>query len=397
MPQDHPVGRHGAVTRAVTACLALVLLAGCSGSSTQPAPATAADSPTGSSGGTDAPAAARGPARVAEISAAVTTALDLALDAGERYDKLIKSVLVTVDGQPVYARYSADSGPDVTHNEYSVTKSVMSMLIGIAIDEGSIAGVDQTLAQLLPDYVPIMAPGVGQVTLQQILTMTGGILDDATADTWFIDGPDWVTDILTTPLEQPTGTGFAYSSRGSHLLAAILAQATGRPVLGYAREKLFDPLGITTKPADQSHFSISALPEYDRAAGFGWSTDPQGLNLGFSNLKISAPDMAKLGQLYLDRGEWHGQQLVPADWVVTSTTNQLTDGDPNPGYGYQWWIHTSGRHPGFAAQGYAGQLIDVVPDLGLVVAVSSLDGPGPFTPEFFASIIDTYVIPAIEG
>ena len=107
-------------------------------------------------------------------SAAVTTALDLALDAGERYDKLIKSVLVTVDGRPVYTRYSADSGPDVTHNSYSVTKSVMSMLIGIAIEEGAIAGVDQTLAQLLPNYELIMAPGVGHVTLEQVLTMTGG-------------------------------------------------------------------------------------------------------------------------------------------------------------------------------------------------------------------------------
>jgi CubicO group peptidase (beta-lactamase class C family) len=396
MPQDHPVGRHGAVTRAVTACLALVLLAGCSGSSTQPTPASpAADFPTGSSGGPAAsPAAPRGPARVAEISAAVATALDLALDAGERYDTLIKSVVVTVDGQPVYARYSADSGPEVRHNVYSVTKSVMSMLIGIAIDEGAIAGVDQTLAQLLPDYVPIMAPGVGQVTLEQVLTMTGGLLDDYPP---LVDPPDWVTDFLAAPLTQPPGTGFVYSNRGSHLLAAILAQATGRPVLDYAREKLFDPLGIITKPADQSHVPITELPDYDRAAGFGWSTDPQGLNLGFSDLKITAPDMVKLGQLYLDRGQWHGQQLVPADWVAASTTNQLTDGDPNPGYGYQWWIHTSGRHPGFAAQGYAGQLIDVVPDLGLVVAVSSLDGPGPFTPEFFASIIDTYVIPAIEG
>jgi CubicO group peptidase (beta-lactamase class C family) len=399
MRQDRRRGGRAAVTRAVTGCLALVLLAGCSGSGAQPAPgSTAADSSTGRSGGSAAPpAAARGPARVAEISAAVTTALDLALDAGERYDKLIKSVLVTVDGQPVYARYSADSGPEVTHNAYSVTKSVMSMLIGIAIDEGAIAGVDQTLSQLLPDYELIMAPGIGQVTLEQVLTMTGGILDDATSDTWFIDVPDWVTDILSTPLARPAGTGFAYSSRGSHLLAAILAQATGRPVLDYAREKLFDPLGITTKPADQSLVPITELPDYDRAAGFGWSTDPQGLNLGFSDLKITAPDMVKLGQLYLDRGQWQGAQLVPADWVATSTTNQLTDGDPNPGYGYQWWIHTSGRHPGFAAQGHAGQLIDVVPDLGLVVAVSSLDGPGPFTPEFFASVIDTYVIPIIEG
>ncbi|MGB7980639.1 MAG: serine hydrolase [Candidatus Nanopelagicales bacterium] len=395
MPQDKPVGRRGAVSRAVTCCLALVLLAGCSGSGTQPAPGSAAaDSTTDSSG---RPAASRGPARVAEISAAVTTALDLALDAGERYDKLIKSVLVTVDGQAVYERYSADSGPDVTHNAYSVTKSVMSMLIGIAIDEGAISGVDRTLAQLLPDYVPIMAPGVGQVTLEQVLTMTGGILDDDTADTWFIDVPDWVTDILSTPMGQPAGTGFAYSSRGSHLLAAILQQATGQPVLDFAREKLFHPMGIATEPADQSHVPISDLPAYDRTPGFGWSTDPQGLNLGFSDLKITAPDMVKLGRLYLDGGQWQGAQVVPAAWVATSTTNRLADTDPNSGYGYQWWVFDSGGHPAFAAMGHAGQLIHVVPDLGLVVAVSCLDGSARFDGASFASIVETYVIPAIES
>ncbi len=320
--------------------------------------------------------------------------LDVALDAGARYDKLIKSVLVTVDGQPVYQHYSPDSGPDVTHNGYSVTKSVMSMLIGIAIGEGAITGVDQTLAQLLPSYVPIMAPGVGQVTLEQVLTMTGGILEDYPP---LIDPPDWVTDFLSTPLQQPAGTGFVYSNRGSHLLAAILAQATGRPVLDFAREKLFDPLGIATQPADQPHVPASELPEYDLASGFGWSTDPQGLNLGFSDLRITAPDMVKLGQLYLDGGQWRGTQLVPAAWVTTSTQNLLADSDPGSGYGYQWWVFDSGRHPAFAARGYAGQLIQVVPDVGLVVAVSCLDDPARFDNVLFTEMIETYVLPAIEG
>jgi CubicO group peptidase (beta-lactamase class C family) len=327
----------------------------------------------------------------------VTQRLDLALDAGERYDQLVKSVLVTVGGHPVYERYSADSGPEVTHNVYSVTKSVMSMLIGIAIEEGAIGGVDQTLAQLLPSHVPVMAPGVGQVTLEQVLTMTGGILDDDTADPSFVDVPNWVTDILSTPLKTPAETGFAYSSRGSHLLAAILQQATGQPVLDFAREKLFDPMGIATEPADQSHVPISDLPAYDRAPGFGWSTDPEGLNLGFSDLKITAPDMVKLGQLYLDGGQWQDQQLVPAAWVATSTTNHLADADPSSGYGYQWWVFDSSGHPAFGAMGLAGQMIQVVPDLGLVVAVSCLDGPARFDGASFASMVETYVIPAIDG
>jgi CubicO group peptidase (beta-lactamase class C family) len=350
-----------------------------------------------STGSTEPAPSPRGSVDIGGVATEVTQRLDLALDAGERYDKLVKSVVATVDGQLVYERYSPDSGPEVTHNVYSVTKSVMSMLIGIAIDDGAIAGVDQTMAQLLPSYVPIMAPGVGQVTLEQVLTMTGGILDDDTADTSFTDVPDWVTDILSTPLKQPAGTGFAYSSRGSHLLAAILQQATGQPVLDFARGRLFDRMGIATQPADQSHVPISDLPAYDLAPGFGWSTDPQGLNLGFSDLKITAPDMVKLGQLYLNGGKWQGQQLVPAAWVATSTTNRLTDGVPNSGYGYQWWVFDSGRHSAFAAMGHAGQMIQVVPDLGLVVAVSCLDDPARFDGASFASMVETYVIPAIDG
>ncbi len=143
--------------------------------------------------------------------------------------------------------------------------------------------------------------------------------------------------------------------------------------------------------------TVGGQPVYDREPGFGWSTDPQGLNLGFSDLKITAADMVRLGQLYLDGGQWHGVQLVPAAWVVTSTTNRLADTDQTSGYGYRWWVFDSGGHPAFAAMGHAGQLIHVVPDLGLVVAVSCLDGPARFDAASFASMVETYVIPAFEG
>lgn len=389
------------MSRSIAGFLALVVVAGCtgsdSGSMTPTSESSQVTASSGSSGGSAAATASWDPAQMAEIAVRVKRGLDAALDAGGRYDRLVKSVVVTVNGQPVYERYSADSGSEVTHNVYSVTKSVMSVLIGIAVSEGLIAGVDQTLAQLLPDHVSVMAPGVGAVTLEQVLTMTGGILGDASADPMRIDATNWVEDFLSTPLAQPAGEGFAYSSRGSHLLAAVLVQATGRSVLDYAREKLFDPLGIPTEPADQSGVYEVDLSEYDLAPGFGWSTDPQGLNLGMSDLRITAPDMAKIGQLYLDGGRWHGDQLVPEDWVATSTTDQLGEADQSSGYGYQWWVHESGRHPAFAAMGHAGQLIDVIPDLGLVAVVSCLDDPARFESDSFASIVERVVIPAIEG
>ena len=294
--------------------------------------------------------------------------------------------MITVDGQAVLQHFSADSGPDVSHNGYSVTKSVMSMLIGIAIDEGSIAGVDRTLAELLPQYVPIMAPGIGAVTLEQVLTMTGGIVEDEIF-TAYTATADWTQVTLSTPLAQPPGTGFLYSSPGSHLLSAILSTATGRSPLEFARERLFDPLQISTQPAAEPTLALTDIPAYDRAAGFGWSTDPQGLNLGFVDLKLTATDMTKLGQLYLDDGAWQGRQLIPADWVHASTNALVPAGGEASGYGYQWWIPDGHGHQVFAAMGRGGQLIEVVPDLRMIVVVSCANEVAAFSPSDFAQLV----------
>jgi CubicO group peptidase (beta-lactamase class C family) len=378
--------------------VALAIVGGCSAvpATTEPpaASATTSAAPPLTSGSTPAPAGS------ATGAGEVRRRLDLALNAGERYQTLIKSVIVTVDGAQIYQHYAADSGPDVTHNVYSVTKSVISMLIGIAIDEGFIAGVDLTLAELLPTHVPMMAPGVGAITLRQILTMTGGVHADETFVKYTRDA-NWTELTLSTPLTQPPGTGWIYSNPGSHLLSAILVQATGRGVLDYAREKLFTPLGISTEPAAQpvlgSGWAISPedLPAYGAVRGFGWSTDPQGLNLGPSDLKISAADMTKLGQLYLDGGRWAGQQLVPQAWVGESTSALVPTDYPLFDYGYQWRAFDAGGHPAFAAFGLAGQLIEVVPDLHLVVAISSLDDPARFDTGELVQLVQTYIIPVL--
>lgn len=400
-----PVSRQprnrAAVRAVVAACLAMTVMAACSGSTSDSPPSADTSSSAGSdelttpAGVSAAPAT--GSAAAGDLSSEVRRLLDPALGVDERYDRLIKSVIVTVDGRPIYEHYSGDSGPDVAHNVYSVTKSVMSMLIGIAIDEGSIAGVDQTLAELLPSHVPIMAPGVGRITLEQLLDMTGGIVTDEEDDPFRTTAADWVTEFLSTPLAQPAGTGFGYSSRGSHLLSAVIAESTGRSVFEFAKEKLFDPMGISTEPASQPRFNGAQMSIYDNAPGFGWSIDPQGLNLGMSDLRITAADMIKLGQLYLDGGKWHGEELVPATWVADSTQNQVPDGDSSGGYGYQWWVLQAGRHQAFAAIGFAGQLIEVVPDLKLVVAVSCQDDPARFTADTFVSIVGGNVVRLMDG
>lgn len=387
--------RVGNPTLLVAVLVAVVGLSGCAGSRGE-----VTGSAEGSANSTSPESAASLSAggSTTDVAAEVARLVNLYLSVKSRDADLIDSVLVNLDGQELFAHYSADSGPTVTHNTYSVTKSVMSMLIGIAIGEGSIRSADQTLAELLPAHVATMAPGVGAVTLRQLLTMTGGFTGDDPLPAYTADA-DWTSITLSTPLAQPAGSGFLYSDYGAGLTSAILVQATGRPVLDFAREKLFNPLGIPTEPAAQPFVSTADVGAYDSTPGFGWVTDPQGLNLGGGGLKITAPDMIALGRLYLQQGKWAGQQLVPAEWVRESTSRMFATDDWVGGYGYLWWLPRQDDHPGFAALGYAGQLIEVIPDLNLVVAVSCTnpppDGHKPFDAADFVGMVDSQIVPIL--
>jgi CubicO group peptidase (beta-lactamase class C family) len=312
----------------------------------------------------------------------------------------LRAVLVIVGGRPLVERYY-DSSAEATSNVASVTKSVMSILVGVALDEGVLGSVDQTLSELLPEYVAIMAPDVAGVTLEQVLTMTAGLPEDprapATSPHYLTE--DWVAAILSGGLEQPPGEGFAYASAGSHLLSAILVEATGRSVLDYARDKLFNPLGISTDPAAEPLAVEENLPVYE-AASFAWPVDPQGTHLGDAFLKISAPDMAKIGQLMLAGGRWDEKQIVPAQWVTESTRAHASTGGYGVGgddYGYHWWVTTADGHNAFAAAGFGGQLIEVVPDLDLVVVISCTipEGNVHLDASTFRGLVNAVVAPAI--
>ena len=376
------------------ALVTVIGLSGCAGSQTVVAgstesSATSTTPTSATSSADDAPT---------DVSAEVARLVNLYLSAKSADADQIESVLVNVNGEDLFTYYSADSGPTVTHNTYSVTKSVMSMLVGIAISEGSIRSVDQTLAELLPTRVATMAPGVGAVTLGQLLTMTGGIAGEEDATGYTADA-NWVAVTLGTPLTQPAGTEFVYSDYGAHLISAILVEATGRSVFDFASEKLFTPLGISTEPAAQPFVPEADVAAYDATPGFGWPVDPQGLNLGGGGIKITGPDRITLGRLYLQQGRWEGQQLVPADWVAESTSQMFETYDWVGGYGYFWWLPRQGEHPAFAALGYAGQLIEVVPDLNLVVAVSCTNpvatGRKPLDAAGFAGMVDEQIVPVL--
>ncbi|TFV79439.1 class C beta-lactamase-related serine hydrolase [Blastococcus sp. CT_GayMR19] len=281
----------------------------------------------------------------------------------------VRAVLVIAGDRTVVEEYYGTTANEY-RNVFSVTKSVMSTLIGIAIDEGLLA-LDDTLAELLPAHAGAMTPEVAATTLEQLLTMTGGFLDTSNPSVGAVvfEQADWVAASLGSA-SRPAGVDFAYSDPGSHLVAAALAQATDRSVLDYAREKLFGPLGVDTDPAAQPSFTPEGLAEYE-AADLAWPVDPQGLHTGFGHLKLRPRDMAALGSLYLHGGTVDGRQVVSEDWTLDATSMRVTARGPGDGYGYLWWVGEADGSPAYMAVGYGGQLVEVVPDRDLVVAIST--------------------------
>ena len=287
-------------------------------------------------------------------------------------------VLINADGQTVLTHYRHGRKPDKTMHVYSVTKSVLSALIGIALDEKLIKDLESPLGELLPRHRAQMAGDMARVTLRQLLTMSAGFENDDPTPSPFADAirqdDGAVAFILKRGLVSPPGETFAYSNSSAHLVSAVLAEALRRSdgsspgtVLDYATEKLFKPLGIDTRNAYTARFRPDDPTPFEKA-GFGWATDARGINIGAGLLRLRPADMLKFGQLYLDHGKWHGEQLVPEKWVAASVA-------PSPAssqYGLMWWLETTpSGDSAYAARGFGGQLIYVIPELDLVVVITS--------------------------
>ena len=285
--------------------------------------------------------------------------------AGDRFRDL-RAVLVNLCGVRLVERY-VRSGPADHHNVSSVTASVVSALAGIAIGDGLIRDVDQTLGELLPEQRGAMSTAEAAVTLRQLLTMTAGLdVDrDDRPSPWELTSAE-VGAILESGIRQTPGY-FGYSSASAHLVAAIVARAAGRSLLAYARERLFDPLQIASTTAPQAVLDRGRPPP-DDGPGFGWPVDHQGVNRGDGWLRLTPADLLSVGQLYLDDGRAGGRQVLPPSWVRDSTRQQVrTNAGPyGEGYGYLWWVTTAGGTPAYTAAGFGGQLVEVVPSRHLV-------------------------------
>lgn len=310
--------------------------------------------------------------------AAMKAAIEDKIKNGSVSLSTISAVLVSVDGQTKLADYRNGSKPSDAVHVWSVTKSVTSALIGIAIGDKIISGLNATLPELLPDYRRYLTAEEKSITLRQLMTMTAGFPsddNDAPLQSIFTSRSDPVPMILRQGPDQPPGHAFSYSSVSYHLVTAVLREGLARvdgkhprSVLAYARQKLFNPLQIDTRGAKEKHVLLLDDSSVDRLSRFDWGTDAAGLNSGCCLLRLRPADMVKFGELYLDDGMWHGQRILPAGWVEQTMTPSAL----NSSYGLGWALDLDPQgHPAWLAEEAVRQLIGVAPAEKTVLVMSS--------------------------
>ena len=275
--------------------------------------------------------------------------LDLAeLDRRAAALSRLQAVVVSHNGEIVYERGPVDRPANIK----SASKSIVSALVGIAIDKGILEGLQQKIASILaPSFPREPDPRLNDITIEDLLTMRAGLerTSGANYGDW-ISSANWVRDALARPFVDEPGGRMLYSTGNTHLLSAILTKASGRPTLDLAREWLAEPLGIT-------------IPSWDR--------DPQGIYLGGNNMALTPRAMAAFGELYRNGGMADGRQIVPEAWIEASWTPVTESFFTGHGYGYSWFgTELAGQQVRYA-WGHGGQFIFVVPSAGLTVAMTS--------------------------
>jgi CubicO group peptidase (beta-lactamase class C family) len=289
---------------------------------------------------------------------------------GSSWGDDIISLLIVHGGYLVYENYFGyPERVDEANEIHSCTKSVTSLLMGIAIAQGHVSGVDDFVLDYFPDRTfENMDERKEAIRIEHLLTMTSGLPWEESEYGALVSSPDWVKWMLDRPMEHAPGEVWKYNTGGSHLLSAIISEASGVNTTVFADEFLFSSLGLTY---------------------WWWPGDPQGAAMGGSDLYLRPRDMAKIGYLCLRGGIWDGDIIVSPSWLVTSTSCQRAF-HPIPGssgYGYQWWVYP---HIGaYLARGWLGQLIWVIPNHDLVVVIT-----GNSNGIQYHMLVENFIIPS---
>jgi CubicO group peptidase (beta-lactamase class C family) len=297
------------------------------------------------------------------------------LEAVQAQDLSLDSLLIFRNGYLVSETYFGNDQPGTRREIYSCTKSFVSTLIGIAIDQGYIDSTDQRLLDFFPGRTfANLDQNKKDMTLADVLTMRTGLAweEGDPAIMALYRSPDWVKYVLDLPMAGPPGSQFNYCSGCSHLLSAALQQATGMKVRDFAEQALFKPLGI-----------VDAR----------WNTDSQGIPIGGWGLQLAPREMAKLGYLYLKEGVWDNRQIISKGWVKNATQTH-TPTDIQEGYGYQWWTYPSLL--GYAALGRFGQTIFVLPESNLIIVTTSGSENSDAIFDKLYALVEQDILPAVQ-
>ena len=280
----------------------------------------------------------------------------------------VHSILISKESKLVYEVYFEGKpifgagrfwNKDIIHNLHSVTKSINSALVGIAIDQYGLS-LDDKLKDIFPELSEEVWEGEkSEITIEDLLTMSSGLQWDEWTFSYndprndhskMNEAQNWVHYVLRRPLDKVPGSTFVYNSGLSITLGEIVDRVSGSNVERFATKYLFEPLGITT---------------------FRWNKSPIGIFQTGGGLSLRPRDMLKFGLLFLNKGMWNGEQVISEDWAMTSTSQQ----GPNQGYGYQWWISSynafGSSYDAYLAAGRGGQYIIVIPTLDLVVVFTA--------------------------
>jgi CubicO group peptidase (beta-lactamase class C family) len=274
------------------------------------------------------------------------------LDAAERDIHDLHSLMLLRRGQVVAQGWWQPYGPHSPHMLFSLSKSFTSTAIGMLVAEGRLS-IDAPVLSLFPADAPAAPSAQLQaMRVKHLLTMTTGHDTDATPAVFGQPDPHWVRAFLAQPVTHEPGSHFVYNTAATYVLSALVTRLTGARLLDFLRPGLFEPLGIATPT---------------------WETSPEGVDLGGTGLSVTTEEIARFGQLYLQRGEWQGSRLLPEAWVREATARQVPNGpasnaDWEQGYGYQFWRC---RHGAYRGDGAFGQFCVVMPEQEAVLAITS--------------------------
>ena len=266
----------------------------------------------------------------------------------------LHSILIVRNGYVVLDAYFDPYDGSFPHKLQSVTKSATATLVGIAIDQGKLQ-LDQTMVSFFPDRtIANLDARKSKITVRDLVSMRNGLFsgcvhkDVETLDSMFAT-QDWIQDALDRKMMGNPDENWCYDSPGMHILSGILQKATGMTELEYARQNLFEPLGITD---------------------VFWEADPQGYTHGWGDLYLKPPDAAKLGYLWLNRGRWEGKQVVSANWVDEMVKPRSHAGDDEYGYGI-WVARSQAPDDSYLAVGRLGQFVRVYPSYNAIVVITA--------------------------